>query len=112
MNKKIKTVTPRKESMENRSVRKERVEQQLDPQAIEQEPLESIWLKCTKGWIPYVIIAAMGFGLYANTFHHQFALDDDIIICKNEYVLKGIGGMGDIMTKDLTIIKMDISHRL
>jgi hypothetical protein len=101
MNKKIKTVTPRKESMENRSVRKERVEQQIDPQAIEQEPSESIWLKCTKGWIPYVIIAAMGFGLYANTFHHQFALDDDIIICKNEYVLKGIGGMGDIMTKDV-----------
>lgn len=65
------------------------------------EESDSIWSKLTKGWIPYVIITVLGIGLYANTFHHQFALDDDIIICKNEYVLKGISGMGDIMTKDV-----------
>ncbi len=31
----------------------------------------------------------------------EYALDDDIIICKNEHVLKGVAGMGDIMTKDV-----------
>jgi tetratricopeptide (TPR) repeat protein len=55
----------------------------------------------TKGWLPYLIIAVLGIGLYANTFHHQFALDDDIIICKNEYVLSGMAGMKDIMSKDV-----------
>jgi len=100
MSKNIKSV-PKKENAEVKSVRKEKNLQMTEPAAIIPEPADSIWSKLTKGFVPYIIITILGLGLYANTFHHEFALDDDIIICKNEYVLKGMGGMGDVMTKDV-----------
>lgn len=53
------------------------------------------------GIFPYLLILITSVTIYSNTFSHQFALDDDIVICKNEYVLKGISGMNDIFTKDL-----------
>jgi protein O-mannosyl-transferase len=61
----------------------------------------SIWSKMTKGWIPYVIIAVMGLLINANTFNHEYALDDDIIVCKNQFVLKGISGIPEIMKYDV-----------
>jgi cytochrome c-type biogenesis protein CcmH/NrfG len=64
--------------------------------------VEVSWVeKLTSGFIPYVIILLFSGVLYANTLSHQFALDDDIVICKNEYVLRGISGMSDIFSKDL-----------
>ncbi|MBL7767077.1 MAG: hypothetical protein JNJ58_13335 [Chitinophagaceae bacterium] len=57
--------------------------------------------KLTTGWIPYLIFTLFGLALYANTFHHEFALDDEIIICENIYVLKGIDGIGEIMQHDI-----------
>jgi len=57
--------------------------------------------KLLTGFIPYVIIIFCSIALYANTFKHQYALDDEIVISKNEYVLRGIAGMPDIFTKDL-----------
>ena len=57
--------------------------------------------KLVKGYTPYVIIFLMSILLYANTFKHQFALDDDIVICKNEFVLQGIKGIPSIFSKDL-----------
>ncbi|MBK7039736.1 MAG: hypothetical protein IPH46_04475 [Bacteroidetes bacterium] len=52
--------------------------------------------KITKGFVPYIIIAILGLAIYSNTFNAQFALDDDIVICKNEYVLQGMQGIPDI----------------
>ncbi|HNB82476.1 MAG TPA: hypothetical protein PLP14_10280, partial [Chitinophagaceae bacterium] len=52
-------------------------------------------------WIPYVVLMLGSLLLYANTFHHQYALDDEIVISKNEYVLRGISGFSDIFSKDL-----------
>ena len=41
---------------------------------------EKTWLeKLTSGYLPYLIIALLSIVLYANTFKHQFALDDDIV---------------------------------
>lgn len=57
--------------------------------------------KITKGYIPYGIIAILSIIIYSNTFNAQFALDDDIVICKNEYVLQGTKGIPDIFSKDL-----------
>ena len=54
-----------------------------------------------KGYIPYIIIIIGSIALYANTFHHQNALDDGIAIAKNEYVLRGLKGIPDIFSKDL-----------
>lgn len=62
----------------------------------------SSWMdKLTQGFIPYIIIVVFSLGLYANTFQHQYALDDEIVISKNEYVLQGIAGLSDIFSKDL-----------
>lgn len=67
-----------------------------------EEAKTKTWLdKLTNGFIPYIIIMLFSGILYANTLNHQFALDDDIVICKNEYVLRGISGMSDIFSKDL-----------
>ncbi len=57
--------------------------------------------KLSSGWIPYFCIAILGLLLYANTFHHEFALDDEIIICENTSVLKGIDGISEIFTSDI-----------
>lgn len=59
------------------------------------------WSFLTRGMVPYAIIAIFAVLLYANTFNHQFALDDDIVICKNDHVLKGLAGLPDIFSKDL-----------
>lgn len=60
-------------------------------------PLENL----VKGIVPYMILLALSVLIYSNTFKHQYALDDEIVISKNEYVLRGIAGMGDIFSKDL-----------
>jgi len=38
--------------------------------------------------------------IYSNTFHHDYTLDDAIVITKNEYTKKGIAGIGDIFSND------------
>ncbi|MCC7028781.1 MAG: hypothetical protein IT257_00650, partial [Chitinophagaceae bacterium] len=66
------------------------------------QPEDTSWTaKLTRGYMPYIIIALLGIGIYCNTFNAQFALDDDIVICKNEYVLQGVQGIPDIFSKDL-----------
>lgn len=47
-----------------------------------------------------VIAALLAFVLYANTFKHEFAHDDGIVIVKNEFVLEGFSGIKGIMTRD------------
>ncbi len=38
---------------------------------------------------------------YSNTFNHQYALDDGMVILNNEYVLKGTSGITQIFSKDM-----------
>lgn len=60
------------------------------------------WLDTlTKGYVPYILLSVLSILLYANTFTHQFALDDDIVICRNEHVMQGLGGIKNIFSKDL-----------
>ena len=47
-----------------------------------------------------IIVALLAFALYCNTFKHEFAHDDGIVIVKNEYVLEGFAGIKGILTKD------------
>ncbi|MFN6039783.1 MAG: ArnT family glycosyltransferase, partial [Bacteroidota bacterium] len=51
-------------------------------------------------WIAYVLLAAISFGIYYNSIWNENALDDGIIIQKNEFVLQGAKGIGKILTKD------------
>lgn len=47
-----------------------------------------------------IVVAVLSILLYANTFRHEYALDDTIVIAKNEYVYEGFAGIGSILTKD------------
>jgi len=56
------------------------------------------WLYEFKGQA--IIVAALAFIFYCNSFSNEFAHDDGIVIVKNEYVLEGFAGIPDILTKD------------
>jgi protein O-mannosyl-transferase len=60
-----------------------------------------IWKMISTGFVPYIIIAALGLLCYVSTFNHELALDDDIVIAKNEFVLRGAEGIPDIFGHDL-----------
>lgn len=47
-----------------------------------------------------LIIFAISFLLYANTLGHQFALDDAIVITKNQYTQQGLAGIPKIFADD------------
>lgn len=49
---------------------------------------------------PIIVLIIVGFILYITSLYNEHALDDGIIIHQNEYVIKGIAGIKDIMTKD------------
>jgi protein O-mannosyl-transferase len=46
-----------------------------------------------------VVLAFLGFLIYANTLNHDFALDDYSAIKENFVTQKGVGGLGDIFTE-------------
>ncbi|MFI5142026.1 MAG: hypothetical protein ACHQII_06685, partial [Bacteroidia bacterium] len=54
----------------------------------------------SKPIVPYIILGLIGFIFYINTIKNEFALDDGIVIHKNEYVMEGIGGIDSIMKRD------------
>jgi len=52
-----------------------------------------------KKWTIIVGLVVFTFILYGNSIMHDYALDDDIITHKNEFVQQGIGGIGHIFSK-------------
>ncbi len=50
--------------------------------------------------IQAIIIAVVGIAIYFNSTFNEYALDDGIVIQKNEYVQQGFSGIGKILTKD------------
>jgi protein O-mannosyl-transferase len=46
------------------------------------------------------ILFLTAFCLYANSFSNEYALDDEAVIQRNEYVQKGFSGIGKILTTD------------
>ena len=47
-----------------------------------------------------IILSALAFIFYFNTFFNEYAHDDGIVIVKNEYVQEGFAGIPNIMKKD------------
>ena len=47
-----------------------------------------------------IILLAITFVLFANTIMNESALDDEIVLDKNQYVQNGASGIGDILTHD------------
>ncbi len=50
--------------------------------------------------VQVVILILIGFLFYGNTFSHEAAFDDRMVITDNEYVQQGLAGIPDILTKD------------
>ncbi|MEQ9187557.1 MAG: tetratricopeptide repeat protein [Cryomorphaceae bacterium] len=51
--------------------------------------------------LPYFLVFALGFLLYANTIPFDYALDDKLYITANEFTKQGIEGIDEIWTNDL-----------
>ncbi|MBK9960305.1 MAG: glycosyltransferase family 39 protein [Saprospiraceae bacterium] len=47
-----------------------------------------------------LLIGILVFIFYGNSLVNEFAVDDGIVITRNEYVIKGISGIPDLLTKD------------
>jgi tetratricopeptide (TPR) repeat protein len=47
-----------------------------------------------------LLLTIIGFALYANSFFNHYALDDGIVIQKNEYVQQGLRGIPKILSSD------------
>ncbi len=47
-----------------------------------------------------ILIIIISITLYANTWQNEFALDDEVVIIKNQYVHYGLAGIPDILTRD------------
>lgn len=54
-----------------------------------------------KNRLPYFLVFALGFLLYANTISFDYALDDKLYITANEFTKKGFDGIKEIWTNDL-----------
>ncbi len=50
--------------------------------------------------IQALVLIIIGFVFYANSFKNEYALDDGILVQKNDYVLKGFAGIPTILTTD------------
>ena len=56
-----------------------------------------------KNYLPYILVFAFGFLLYANTISFEYALDDKLYITANEFTTKGFDGIKEIWTNDLMV---------
>ncbi len=51
-------------------------------------------------WMPAVVLVALSFVLYGASIAYGYILDDQMVLWQNNYVLKGIAGIGDIFGAD------------
>ncbi len=49
---------------------------------------------------PIFVLVLIGIIFYCTSIYNEYALDDGIIIHQNNYVLKGVAGISDILSKD------------
>lgn len=54
----------------------------------------------SKSKICVLIIALISIAIYTNTFSHQYAVDDAIVITRNQFTRQGLKGMKGIWTED------------
>lgn len=47
-----------------------------------------------------ILVFIVGFAIYGNTLNHDYALDDAIVITKNEFTIQGFKGIPDILSYD------------
>lgn len=93
-----KTNTPVKKPVQPQPVRPAAAQAALPVREQVKDPNIPAWLYDFK--IQAIVACVLALVLYFNTFKHEYALDDTIVIVKNEYVHEGFKGIDDIFTKD------------
>ncbi len=53
-----------------------------------------------KHWLPALLLTALAFVLYSASIGYGYMLDDEMVIWKNDFVMKGLAGWPDIFAAD------------
>ncbi len=93
--KKVQTSTKKKSG-----VSLETVEEKKGAQAFLPPLKEGGLLSLGSFKIQALLLVIIGFILYSNSFNNEYALDDGIVIQKNDYVQQGIRGIPKILSTD------------
>jgi len=64
------------------------------------QPSQLLFFPLTQKLQVFLILTLIAAGVYLNTLGHQMAYDDEQVIRKNEFVLKGVKGIPDILMND------------
>ena len=64
------------------------------------QPSQLLFFPLTQKLQVFLILTLIAAGVYLNTLVHQMAYDDEQVIRKNEFVLKGVKGIPDILMND------------
>ena len=83
----------------NTPIPKEKPRSQADAVAAPERDMHwPAWLYDFK--VQAVIVAVLAFSFYVNTFSHELAVDDTLVIMYNEYVYQGFAGIPGILSSD------------
>lgn len=74
----------------------------MNKQASKTQTKEALWenLSFDSFKLQALILIFIGFFIYGNSFKNEYALDDGIVIIKNEYVQQGLRGVPKILKTD------------
>ncbi len=64
------------------------------------QPSNLVWFPLTQKLQVFLLLTLLAAGVYLNTLGHQMAYDDEQVIRKNEFVLKGVKGIPGILMHD------------
>jgi hypothetical protein len=64
------------------------------------QPSHLVWFPFTQKLQVFLVLTLLAAGVYLNTLGHQMAFDDEQVIRKNEFVLKGVKGIPQILMHD------------
>ncbi|MBI3883818.1 MAG: hypothetical protein HY305_06315, partial [Sphingobacteriales bacterium] len=67
---------------------------------VQQKEMGQRWYSLKGFQMQALALIIIGLVCFANSFYNEYALDDDIIILKNEYVQQGFKGIPKIMSSD------------
>lgn len=84
-----------RKQIEERAIPKERIIQERDFD--EPSRANILW---SNHWLQMVMIGLLSVAIYSNTISHNYAVDDTIVILRNEFTKKGMKGMHGIWTED------------
>ena len=81
--------------MNKKLTRKEKQAQHVAAPSKKQLEMEALSIRKTKRWLG-ILLAVIGIAVYANTFSHEYVLDDWGLMPENKITRRGFEGLGEI----------------